>query len=371
MASSFPGKLEKSFPSMEWDKDPGGEFSQLMCSGIQFPRFAQVEACLKDGIDLNDLRLLFYVAECGGFSAASKALSIPTSTISQRIAALERAIGTALLRRTTRSLSLTEAGKLLVPHARAIEEQARDARRALLGLGGELTGTIRVSSSVAITQFALAPILPKFLKRYPEVAVFVDAANRLVDLVGEGYDVGIRAHTSSLKDSTLVQRVIARTPWSLAAAPDYLQESPPPSHPAGLAGVQVLYFGSANGAHVWRLEGENAVEVELRPCLCCDDMATLKVAAIGGGGIVGLPTYIIDSALKQGQLVRVLPEWRLAGSSISLITPPKRQSSRLTKCFTDFIAAELPPMTNTFGSPGVAEPGYRFRTFSARPIAPL
>lgn len=343
---------------MERDKNPSSEFSQLVCSGIQFPQFAQVEACLKDGIDLNDLRLLFYVAECGGFSAASKALSIPTSTISQRIAALERVIGTALLRRTTRSLSLTEAGKLLVPHARAIEEQARDARRALLGLGGELAGTIRVSSSVAIAQFALAPILPRFLKRYPEVAVFIDAANRLVDLVGEGYDIGIRAHASSLKDSTLVQRVIARTPWSLAAAPDYLQESPPPSDPAGLAEAQVLYFGSANGAHVWRLEGEKAeMEVELRPCLCCDDMATLKVAAIGGGGIVGLPTYIIDSALKQGQLVPVLPEWRLAGSSISLITPPKRQSSRLAKCFSDFIAAELPPMTNTFGSPGTAESG--------------
>jgi DNA-binding transcriptional LysR family regulator len=311
---------------------------------------------LRDGIDLNDLRLLFYVAECGGFSAASKALSVPTSTISQRIAALERAVGTALLRRTTRSLSLTEAGKLLVPHARVIEEQAREALQTLLGLGGELTGTIRVSSSLAIAQFALAPILPKFFKLYPEVSVFVDVANRYVDLVGEGYDVGIRAHAASLKDSTLVQRVIARTPWSLAAAPEYLQERLPPTDPADLAAAQVLYFGSANGAHVWPLEKEGTeVDVELRPSLCCDDMATLKVAAIGGGGIVGLPTYIIDSALKQGQLVPVLPEWRLIGSSISLITPPRRQSSRLTKCFTDFVATELPQMTNTFGAPGALE----------------
>jgi DNA-binding transcriptional LysR family regulator len=311
---------------------------------------------LKDGLDLNDLRLLFYVVDRGGFSAASKALSIPTSTISQRIAALERAAGTGLLRRTTRSLSLTEAGKLLVPYARAIEEQAREAQQTLLGISDELVGTIRVSSSIAVTQFALAPILPRFLKQYPEVSVYVEATNRNVDLVGEGYDVGIRAHKVSLKDSSLMQRVIARTPWSLAASPDYLAATPAPAEPACLAAAQTLYFGAASGPAVWELGNDSfRTEVELRPCFCCDEMAALRIAAINGGGIVGLPTYVIDSALKQGQLVPVLQGWRLAGSAISILTPPKRQTSRLTKCFTDFLVAELPIMTNILGGPRAAE----------------
>jgi DNA-binding transcriptional LysR family regulator len=92
---------------------------------------------LRTGLDLNDLRLLFYVVDCGGFSAASKTLAIPTSTISQRIASLERVAGTGLLRRTTRSLSLTEAGKLMVPHARAIEERARAVQQTLHGFNGD------------------------------------------------------------------------------------------------------------------------------------------------------------------------------------------------------------------------------------------
>jgi DNA-binding transcriptional LysR family regulator len=278
-------------------------------------------------------------------------MAIPTSTISQRIASLERFAGTGLLRRTTRSLSLTEAGKLLIPHARAIEEQCREAQRTLLGFGGDLSGIIRVSSSIAVAQFALAPILPKFLRQNPDVAVCIDATNRYVDLVGEGYDVGIRAHSSTLKDSSLLQRVVARTPWSLAASPDYLLIKPALTEPAGLASARVLFFGSTNSELIWHLRcGDRTVDVDLTPCLACDDMAALKLAAIGGAGVVGLPTYIIDSALKQGQLVPILPDWRLTESAISIITPPKRQSSSITKCFTDFVAAELPVMTKSFGT---------------------
>ena len=169
---------------------------------------------MRTALDLNDLRLLSYVVDCGGFSAASRALAIPTSTISQRIASLERAAGMGLLRRSTRSLSLTDAGKLMVPHARAIEEQVRDLQQTLQCLSGKPNGAIRVVSSSEIVQFALAPVLAKFSEQYPDVAVHIDATSRRVDLIGEGYDVEIREHRAPLKDSTLLQRVVARTPWS-------------------------------------------------------------------------------------------------------------------------------------------------------------
>ncbi|MDB5552148.1 MAG: Transcriptional regulator, LysR family protein [Rhizobium sp.] len=294
-------------------------------------------------MDLNDLRLLLYVVNYGGFTAASKALAIPTSTISQRIANLERAAGTGLLRRSTRSLSLTEAGRILLPHARAIEDQARQAKNALLGLGSEMTGSLRVSCSVSIAQFALAPLLDKFLRQNPKITMRLDVTNRYVDLIGEGYDVGLRGHSVPLKDSSLLQRIISRTPWSLAASPDFLKKNPAPAGPIGLAASQVLYFSPANVEPIWTLrKGELAIKVELSPRVSSEDMATLKIAAANGSGIVGLPTYILSPALKSGDLVPVLPDWQLTGSSISTLTPPARQSSHLTKSFTDFLAAELP-----------------------------
>lgn len=305
---------------------------------------------MRTALDLNDLRLLSYVVDCGGFSAASRVLAIPTSTISQRIASLERAAGMGLLRRSTRSLSLTDAGKLMVPHARAIEEQVRDLQQSLQCLSGKPNGAIRVVSSSEIVQFALAPVLAKFSEQYPDIAIHIDATSRRVDLIGEGYDVGIREHRASLKDSTLLQRVVARTPWSLAAAPAYLQAQAAPNEPSELANYDVLYFGDPKEEHTWDLQrGNCALKVELKPSICCNDMGALSIAAINGAGIVGLPAYIIEPSLKRGHLVPVLPEWRPIGSCISIITPPRRQSSRLIKCFTDFVAAELPIATDCVG----------------------
>jgi DNA-binding transcriptional LysR family regulator len=228
---------------------------------------------MKDGLDLNDLRLLSYVVDCGGFSAASKALSMPTSTLSQRIASLERAAGTGLLRRTTRSLSLTEAGKLMVPHARAIQESARDAEHALHCLNEDQCGTLRVLTSNEIAQFALAPILSKFNQLCPKAALHIEATSRHADLIGEGFDVEIRACTTPLKDSTLLQRVIARTPWSLAAAREYLEARQAPTEPPDLIADQLLCFGLPNDEHVWELQHGNVLfPITLKPAICCNDM---------------------------------------------------------------------------------------------------
>jgi DNA-binding transcriptional LysR family regulator len=212
----------------------------------------------------------------------------------------------------------------------------------MLGLSGEMTGILRVSSSPAIAQFALAALIPKFLSQNPKVQVRLDVTNRYVDLFGESYDVGLRAHASPLKDSSLLQRVVAHTPWALAASPDYLKANPPPATPSDLAAHQVLYFltGRADPAWLFR-QGDDSFKVSLVPSLCSDDMASLRLAAMGGAGIVGLPTYILNSAIEVGRLVPLLADWRLAGSSISIVTPPRRQSSRLTKFFTDFVAAEM------------------------------
>ena len=294
-------------------------------------------------IDLNDVRLLMQVVEHGSYTAAARAIGVPKSTISQRIAHLEATIGTGLLRRTSRSFSLTDAGAQLLPHARAIEDLARQVEHALMDQGGELQGTLRVSSSHAIAQFALSPLVPQFLAEHARVTIKVEATNRLVDLVGKGFDMMVRGHVGPLKDSTLIQRVVARTPWALAASPAWVEAHGPPATPDDLPLSETLCFSNTPDAQAWLLvKGEVERRVEISPRLISDDMMSLRTSAIGGAGIACLPAYVFGSAFDAGELVRLLPDWSAQTSCISVLTPPKAQSSRLAAAFSNFLAAQMP-----------------------------
>lgn len=294
-------------------------------------------------LDLNDIRLLMQVVESGSYTAASRAIGVPKSTISQRIAALERAVGTGLLRRTSRSFSLTEAGALLPPHARAIDELSRKIEQALFEQGPEIVGTLRLSCSIVLAQFALASLVPRFLSQHSRVTIRVETSNRLVDLIGEGFDMALRGHIGPLKDSTLLQRVVARTPWSLTASPAWIEAHGMPLTPHELRPDHALCFSAGPEYAGWRLSaGDKEAPITLSPRLVADDMVTLRLSAIAGAGIACLPIYVIASALRAGQLVHVLPDWSPTPSSVSVVTPPKAQSSRLAQAFSDFLAAEMP-----------------------------
>lgn len=299
-------------------------------------------------LDLNDVRLLMQVVEHGSYTAASQATGIPKSTISQRITALERAIGTGLLRRTSRSFSLTEAGAELLPHARAIEGLARQVETALFDRGDEVQGTLRLSCSNALAQFALSPLVPRFLAQHSKVNVKIEASNRTVDLIAEGYDMTIRGHVGPLKDSTLRQRVVGRTQWSVVAAPDWIAQHGMPESPADIPAGEVLCFSLSQECPTWSLvrDGE-VVNLSFSPRLVSNDMATLKSAAIAGGGVTCLPAYILQAGVSSGQLMSLLPGWRAQESMISVLTPPRAQSSRLAGAFSNFLAAELPRVMQT------------------------
>jgi len=294
-------------------------------------------------IDLNDIRLLMQVIEHGSYTAASRAIGVPKSTISQRIAALEHTIGTGLLRRTSRSFSLTEAGVRLLPHARAIEDLAKTVEQALLDERRELAGTLRISSSHVIAAFALSSIVSRFLEQHTGVTIRVEATNRVVDIIREGFDMALRGHVGSLKDSSLIQRVVAHTPWSMVAAPSWIEKHSMPRAPDEIPPGHLLYFAISRECASWTLrrEDEEAV-VRVAPQLISDDMMTVRETALAGGGIACLPTYILRDAIEAGQLVTILPEWISPPSTISVLTPPRAQSSRLTRAFSDFLAAEFP-----------------------------
>ena len=289
--------------------------------------------------------------ENGSYTAASRITGIPVSTISQRIASLEAVAGVGLLRRTSRSMSVTETGHLLLDYARALDDTARLAEQILFDRGQEVSGTLRVTASFALAQFALAPLLPRFLARHPKANIQVDASNQFVDLVAGGYDVGLRAHGAPLKDSSLLQRVVARTPWSLAASPCWLSRCGQPASPGELDTTETLYFATGPDRPHWLLcRNTEQVELRLMPRLCSNDMATLRQAAIAGRGLVGLPSYVLGPALNTRQLAPVLPDWTILVSTISVLTPPQRQSSRLARHFVEFLSAELQALVEDLGT---------------------
>ncbi|EJL38455.1 transcriptional regulator [Caulobacter sp. AP07] len=298
---------------------------------------------IKDGghLDLNDMRLLMKVADHGGFTAASIATGVPKSTLSQRVTALEQAVGEALLRRSSRSLSLTEAGALVLRHARRIDAAAIEAEDALRGMEAA-TGTLRISSSVTLAQFALAPLLPRFLADHPGVSVRVEATNRYVDLIGEGYDLGLRAHAAPLKDSALTMRTVTTIPWTIAASPDYLEINGEPERPDDLARASTLHFGPIDIEPRWTLAAQGqTIEVKLSPRLCSNDMAALHIAARAGAGVVALPRYVLKADLASGALRPLLPGWEMSQAALSILTPPRGQSSRVAKLFSDYLFGAL------------------------------
>ena len=220
--------------------------------------------------------------------------------------------------------------------------------RMLFEQGEALAGTLRISCSIALSQFALSILVPRFLEQHENAVVRVEASNRTVDIVSEGYDMALRGHMGALKDSSLVQKVVARTPWSLYAAPDWIAAHGVPGSPGELRSDRMLFYSGQSGTPVLTLrrDGEE-VTIPLSPRLAVDDMATLRASAVAGGGIACLPEYISAELVKSGRLLVVLPDWSLPGSIISVLTPPRAQSSRLTKVFSDFLAKELPAILRT------------------------
>jgi DNA-binding transcriptional LysR family regulator len=185
-------------------------------------------------LDLNDFFFFVTVVDRGGFTAAGRELHVPKSTLSHRIQELEKALGVRLLNRTSRRFGMTEAGSEFYRHAVATLREAEQAEAAMRNLLREPTGTVRCTASLATMQFAVSEVVSSFLMRHPKVTVVAHATNQFVDLVGEHYDVAIRAHSGPLPDSTLIQQPLAPAPWFLFAGSAYFDAHRMPETPRDL-----------------------------------------------------------------------------------------------------------------------------------------
>jgi DNA-binding transcriptional LysR family regulator len=296
-------------------------------------------------LDLNDFYYFVHVVDRGGFTAAGRTLRMPKSTLSHRIQHLETRLGVRLLNRTSRRLAMTDAGQEFYRHAVVMLREAELAETAIRLRLSEPTGAVRCTAAVATMQFAMRDIVADFLVRYPKVDVVAHATDQNVDIVGENYDVAIRAHTDPLPDSTLVQRTLTPAPWFLFAGSAYLEANRALQTPQDLRSHPSLFTMRTGIAPVWRLRHSSTakeVVMPLTPRLLSDDMIGLKQAAIAGLGLVALPGYVCRDEVRLGALRQVLPGWLAGDSTITALIPYRQGLLPSVRVFVDHLAAEFP-----------------------------
>ncbi|WP_267225852.1 LysR substrate-binding domain-containing protein [Dyella silvae] len=294
--------------------------------------------------DLNDLYFFASVVEHGGFSSAGRALGIPKSRLSKRIAQLEERLGVRLLQRTTRRFVVTEVGERFYGHCRAVLEEARAAQEAVEEVRSEPRGVVRVSCPISIVQSVVSHVLPEFLALHPKMQVRLQATNRRVDVIGEGVDVAIRVRSKLDTDATLVMRTFGQSRVLPVASPELLKRYGHPKEPADLANLPALTMEEHEGAHSWELynaQGERAM-VDVQPRLICGDFAALLTSCKGGIGVTLLPEFVCGPAVSRGELEVVLPDWSVPQGTMHFVYPSRRGLLPGVRAFVDFLAEKLP-----------------------------
>lgn len=289
--------------------------------------------------DLNDLYFFAAVVEHGGFSAASRALNLPKSRLSKRVSQLEDGLGVRLLQRTTRKFVVTEAGERFYRHCQAMLAEARAATDDVATLRGEPSGVVRLSCPVSLAQSLLAPLLPVFLSRHPQVQLRVFSSNRRVDVIGEGFDIAIRVRDKLDSDAELVARSFGPKRVVLVASRAFLAEHGEPRSPQELSALPVLSIFEQEGEQNWELyDGACAkTVVPVRPRLVSGEFRVLIEAAMQGIGIAWVPEQSCVEELRDGRLRVVLPDWGLPQGILHIVYPSRRGMLPAVRALVDFL----------------------------------
>ncbi|WP_373047521.1 LysR family transcriptional regulator [Vulgatibacter sp.] len=287
-------------------------------------------------MDLKEVAVFVQVVRSGSFTAAARELEMQKSSVSRKVAELEASLGARLLQRTTRTLHLTDEGRIFYEHGQRALAELEEAELALGGMRAEPRGLLRVTAPLSFG--FVGPIVAAFLGHYPEVQVEMVCTDRVVDLVEEGFDVAIRA--GRLPDTSLIARKLGHSPRFLVASRSYLKGRARPRKPEDLAGHTCLTFGSQHA--VWRLaSGERSAEVKVEGKLAANDYDLIREAAIAGGGIALVPELGCTGALREGKLERLLPAWTSEETPIHALYPSTRHLAAKVKAFVAFLQARM------------------------------
>jgi DNA-binding transcriptional LysR family regulator len=286
-----------------------------------------------------ELTMFVRVAETGSFSRAGRELGYAQPTVSRVVSALEERLGVKLLLRTTRKVTLTDAGAALLERARNILTDVEEAEAAARGAGG-LSGVLRVATPVTFGAREIVPRLGSLLDSHPSLRVELLMADRRVDLLEESVDLAVRL--GRLEDSSFVGRRLATSARLTVASPDYLARRGEPSSPDDLETHDVILSRSP-GAEVWRLRSQSGVEtsVRLTARLVTTSTEGSLAAALAGLGVAALSTFACRPELERGDLVRVLPDHVLSPIDVHVVLPAGRRPPAKARAFIDHLAAAL------------------------------
>jgi DNA-binding transcriptional LysR family regulator len=276
------------------------------------------------------------VVEAGSFVRAAEALDMSKAAVSRYVVDMETRLGVRLLHRTTRRLSLTDEGQMFYARSKELLDELDEAEAEVTSRSEAATGLLRVNAPFTFGILHLAPLWGRFKAQNPKVTLDITLADRLVDLVEEGYDVAIRIAT--LESSTLVSKRLAGTRMVLCASPSYLAQHGTPQHPAELAGHAVISYVYWSTRDEWRFQGpEGPVSVKTNPIMNTNSGDTCRAAALAHQGIVLQPSFLVGPDLAAGTLVELMPQYKSLEMGIYAVYPTRKHVSAKVRVLIEFL----------------------------------
>lgn len=289
---------------------------------------------------LEEMGVFATVVDKQSFSEAAHSLSISKSSVSRKLATLEEQLGIRLLQRTTRKIGLTDSGRIYYDYCARVIAEAKQANASMRHLQAAPRGTLRVSLPETFGRFFVLPLMPEFMEAYPEIQLKLNFSNRKVDLIEENFDLAIRK--GEIEDESLIRIIMGHSQQHIYASPDYIAQHGKPENPAELVDHNWLSAADEQGALNVPLFKNGAMEsVTLTPRLTTRDHEAIYRMAKMAAGIALIPGFLCNDDLRNGQLVRILPEWVGTSVVFNAVYPSYKGLAPNTRAFLDFIKEKL------------------------------
>jgi DNA-binding transcriptional LysR family regulator len=291
--------------------------------------------------DFEGLAVFAKVVELRSFAAAAAELALSKATVSKAVSRLEQRLGARLFNRTSRRLALTDTGQRLAEHALRLLALGEAAENEALAQSVAPRGLVRLAVPMTFGVKAVAPMLPEFLAQYPDVAIDLHLSDAMVDLIGEGFDLGMRI--ASLPDSSLVARRLCAMPRFTVASPAYLKRHGRPAHPMHLAEHRCLGYAYLSTPDIWHYTSASGEAASVRPGgpLRVNNGEALMPALLAGLGIADLPAFIIDDAIAKGEVEVILKGWKQAEAAVHLVMPSRGPRPVRVEALADFLIRQF------------------------------